>query len=163
VRDTSALGEASWSGYNTKAGDGMCLALATTGEFSGKDYVTDFWNNNWNSTTVFATGSQGDFWNWHWNRLEQGDCGNNQGFGYYLGNCQTNWATKGLWETATGDSFLKIGFFDRYPHWFLFQHEPGFPKYDGGFPFAIATKNYEGGLSWPRGAYDMLRAATGGP
>src|SRR5262249_18015963 len=125
TRDTSAAGASSWNPENARAGDGMVLALATAGAITDHDYVADFWTNNWNASSLAP--NQWTPWTYHWAIQEMGDCGSNEGFGYYTNNVSPNFLTKGLWETATGgNNFLKIGWFDRYPLWFLFQHEPNF-------------------------------------
>lgn len=168
TRDNSALGLWQWCGNNEKAGDGMALALATSGDLpSGtKDYISDFWQNNWNSTAQSASVGN-NFWTWSHVIFQMGDAGNNEGWGYYWNNVLPNFAIKGMWESATGgNSFLKIGWFDRYPLWWLFQMEPGFPRpagVGGGFPWAVATGNYNSGFVNSRDAYDMLRCQTSGP
>lgn len=159
------LSNRNWFGYNEKGGDGMCMAIATFGDLPAgtKDYAQDFFANNWN-----VVSSQSYFWNWQNVKTWQSDRGDNEGLGYYGTSQTSNWLTKAIFENATGSTYFKgLGFFENFPRWWLYNHEPGFPKYAGvsgnTWAWPLQTTRQMGGWdgSVAAQAFDMLRAATG--
>lgn len=141
-----------WRGYNQLSGDcPMATALAIHGD-QPTDYVSDVYANNW-----FAARPR--FYNYAWQKQAWADGGSREGFAQYFSSCQHNFATRALWETATGDRSLDIGYFRNTPYWHLFQCAPDSIS-AGHWPLPLYTSTFSGGQGSNRGLWNILQACT---
>ncbi|HLJ11956.1 MAG TPA: hypothetical protein VKU82_12245, partial [Planctomycetaceae bacterium] len=166
IMDTRTFGGASaqggqtfyqWYSANNVSGFGMTAALATYGEFSDKEYVADYYNNNWWVPNGFGTDKGYNWWCVRNNLLGGGD---REGFGYFWG-LLPNWACKAFWESATSNTDLSLQnmpYFNQYPYWVLFQTERAYIK---NYPiFSIHTIEYSGELDYDRAFMEYLMCST---
>lgn len=114
---TLAARDTSWTGYNQLSGDApMAAALAIAGD-QPTDFVTSVYQQN-----LFAPNAA--FWNYAWIAQAYADGGSREGWNCYWNHCYTNFVTKALWESATGDKSLALKYFSCAPYWHLFQSTP---------------------------------------
>jgi len=147
-----------WFSSNNIAGPGMTLALATHGEFPGKDYVADYYENNWWKAPTSPPDQ--NLFNWWFVRNNLAGGGNREGFGYFWG-VLTNWVCKAAFESATAGSDQQLGqlaYFNQYPYWILFQTDPAYKK---GTPiWSLPTITYSNELDYDRSFCEFLMCST---
>ncbi|HLJ10860.1 MAG TPA: hypothetical protein VKU82_06710 [Planctomycetaceae bacterium] len=143
-----------WFSSNNVAGFGMTLAVATEGDYPGKQYVADYYHNNW-----WKPGGIGkDGFNWWCVRNNLAGGGNREGFGYFWGTFP-NWFSKAAFESATGNRDLQsLDYFSKYPYWILFQTAPDYKK---GTPiWSLPTITYSNELDYDRAFMEFLMCST---
>jgi hypothetical protein len=159
------------TGYNQLSGDvPMALALATvdsgqltvgsgsaaggpTGTTVNCPLSTVYWQNWFRP--------QAPFWNYANQKTNWADGGSREGFGYFEDACYTNFATRALWESATGgDQSLEMGYFRSAPYWHAFQCLPDTIGPAGKWPTMACTTTFAGGSGSQRGGWSILKAAT---
>src|SRR5262249_48925957 len=130
----------------------LAAALATCGE-TAKDYVTDVYQNN-----LFAPNPP--FWSYPWQKQAWADGGSREGFASYFTACHTNFAARGIWETATnGDQSFEMGYYRNAPYWHLFQMLPD-TIVPGKWPVPACTSVFSGIQGSNRGLWSIQKAAT---
>ncbi|HLJ11368.1 MAG TPA: right-handed parallel beta-helix repeat-containing protein, partial [Planctomycetaceae bacterium] len=147
-----------WCSSNNISGFGMTAALATAGEYPGRDYVADYYVNNWWKAP--SNPPDENLFNWYCVRNNLAGGGNREGFGYYWG-VLPNWASKAFWESATAGSnqaLQNLAYFNQYPYWVLFQTDPA---YKASTPiWSLHTIAYSGELDYDRSFMEFLMCST---